>query len=135
MYYCEKQIWFFTKYFVSLENLYSKKFRNFVSKIWIAEKIRPKKYQVFKNDQICPKYRPDLFDSDAAIDMLDTSLTPSALKKISKSVIDLIRVFLQLKAIIELLVKSRLLHKTLNLEYIKLKNKSLPNTTKQTSTI
>jgi hypothetical protein len=30
-----------------------------------------------------------MFDSDAAIDMLDTSLTPSALKKISKSIMDL----------------------------------------------
>ncbi len=30
-----------------------------------------------------------MFDSEAAIDMLDTSLTPSALKKISKSVMDL----------------------------------------------
>ena len=39
--------------------------------------------------QICPKYRPDLFDGDAALGMLDTSLTPSALKKLSKSVMDL----------------------------------------------
>ena len=30
-----------------------------------------------------------MFDGDAALDMLDTSLTPSALKKISKSVMDL----------------------------------------------
>jgi hypothetical protein len=30
-----------------------------------------------------------MFNSDAAIDMLNTSLTPSALKKIYKSVMDL----------------------------------------------
>jgi len=41
------------------------------------------------SSQICPKYRPDLFDGDKALGMLDTSLTPSALKKISKSVMDL----------------------------------------------
>lgn len=39
--------------------------------------------------KICPRVEPDHFDADAALEVLDSSLTPSALKKLSKSVMDL----------------------------------------------
>ena len=39
--------------------------------------------------QICPEIEPETFDTDAALKVLDSSLTPSALKKMSKSVMDL----------------------------------------------
>jgi hypothetical protein len=57
---------------------------------FFAKKSAPKiRKNVNIEPKICPAHRPDLFDGDAALDMLDTSLTPSALKKISKSVMDL----------------------------------------------
>ena len=40
-------------------------------------------------DQICPRVETEQFDADAALEVLDSSLTPSALKKLSRSVMDL----------------------------------------------